>query len=279
MERDSGSRRDSTQRSSTQSVETGDLGRPRIPIDPRIKQRRIALRRANGRRRLHLLLAGLGAGATIGGALAILHSPLVRVRHLQVSGSTHVSSAEIARVAGVGSATPMVDLNPAKIQVSLERLAWISSAVVTRHWPGTVTITVLERKPIAQVLTSSGVWAELDVSGKVLERSPSSWQGLVALVGFGSPGPPGSVLRGARRGLVVAAGIPRGALPQVKEVVQGPDGQVSLELAGHVDVRLGFPSEVKAKMAALVTMLAQVNMSGAKAIDLEVPDAPTLTRS
>ena len=252
---------------------------PGIPIDPRIKQRRIELRRASGRRRLRLILVGMGVAATIGGALAVLHSPPLRVRHLEVLGASHVSTTEVARRAGIGARTPMVDLNPSRIELSLDRLPWISSAVVKRHWPGTVTVEIVERSAVAQARAANGSWAELDVTGEVLDVARARWPGLVTLVGFGSPGRPGTLLSAATAGLEVAASIPEQLRPQVLEVLRAPGGQTDLQLAGRVSVSLGPPTDVRAKMSALSTMLAQVGMRGVQVINLEVPDAPTLTRS
>jgi cell division protein FtsQ len=252
--------------------------RTRLPIEPRIKQRRIELQRASGRRRLRHIFAAAGLAMSVGAALAVLHSPLLRVRHLQVSGANHLGLAEVSRVSKVGPRTPMVDVKASKVEASLERLPWIRSVVVHRHWPGTVTVAVVERTPVAQIRAVAGGWAEVDASGKVLDQAQSSWAGLVTLVGFGTAGQPGSTLPGARAGLDVGSAIPRSILPQVSEVLSDPGGKTSLELTGSVTVSLGAPTQLKAKMSALATMLAQVNMTAVRTIDLEVPEAPTLTR-
>ncbi|MGH9127820.1 MAG: cell division protein FtsQ/DivIB [Acidimicrobiales bacterium] len=255
-----------------------ERGAARLPMDPRIRQRRVEWQRASGRRRLRLLLAGMAMMASIGGALALLHSPILRVRHLVVTGAVHVSKARVAEVAGVGSATPMVDVNPVRIEASLERLAWVRMAAVTRHWPGTLTVRVVERSPVAQVRTADDSWAELDITGKVLDSSRTRWPGLVALVGYGTGGAPGSVLDKARPGLKVAAAMPVSVLPHVTGVLSDPGGQVSLQVSTGVTVALGAPTDLGAKMSSLATMLAQVDMAGAKTIDIQVPEAPTLTR-
>lgn len=254
-------------------------GLPRLHMDPRFRERRVELQRSSGRRRLRLLVAGLCVVATLGGAVAVLHSPIVRVRHLDLTGAVQVTKAEVAAAAGVGPSTPMVDVNVGRATESLDALPWVSRAVVHRDWPGTLDVSLVERVPVAQVSTGGGRWGEVDVTGRVLATSDAAFLGLVKLEGFGKAGAPGSVLSAAGSGLRVAADMPGPVRTRVTSMVSESGGDVSLTLARGGNVELGSPTEISAKMESLSTMLTQVDLTGLQTIDEEVPEAPTLTRS
>lgn len=254
-------------------------GSGRLPMDPRIRQRRIELRRSTGRRRLHVLMAGLAIAASLGGAVALLHSPVLAVRHIALTGGGPVSVSEVAAATGVGPTTPLVDVSPVRAEAALDRLPWVASSVVRRSWPGTLEVSLVERRPVAQVRAPGGRWSELDATGRVLDTSSSAWPDMVTLTAAGTPGPAGSVLVGAGPALAVAAAMPPSVTPQVAAVLGQPGGQVEIRLKGGGTVAVGSPDGAQAKLEALATVLAQTDLSGVKVINVEVPDEPTLTRS
>lgn len=252
------------------------LARP--PIDPRIRQRRIAVQRWQGRRRLHLLLAGLTVVGALVACLAVLHSPLLGVHHVRITGAGHVSRAEVMAAAKVGPSTPLVDVDPARVEQSLERLPWVARATVARDWPTTLVVHLTERVPVAQAAAAGGGWAELDRTGHVLARSPAMWAGLVAVSGIVPVGSPGAVEPGAAPALAVAAALPSSIRPHVAEVKDLPGGQVDLLLSPRGTVELGTPTALAAKLRSVATMMSQVDLTGLRVMDVRVPDAPTLTR-
>lgn len=247
-------------------------------MDPRILQRRIDFQRSSGRRRLHLLLAGVAVLGTLGGAVALLHSPIFGVRHLDLTGADHVTRTEVASVAKVGPDTPLVDVNTQRAEAALESIPWVSQAVVRRQWPGTLHISLVDRVPVVQVQTMGGAWGEADATGKVLATSLTPWPDLVKLTGFGNAGPAGSTLSGAGAALRVAVAMPALVRAHVTAMTGQAGAEVSLDLVGGGNVEMGTATEVTAKMAALSTVLAQVDLSGVQTIDVQVPEAPTLTR-
>ncbi len=69
------------------------------PVDPRFRRRWAEARRAEGRRRLRVLLALVFVVALLGGVLGLLHSPLLRVRHVVVEGNAHTPGATVRAAA------------------------------------------------------------------------------------------------------------------------------------------------------------------------------------
>src|SRR4051812_31048214 len=73
----------------------------RLRIDPRIRERRIAVKRDEGRRRLRVLIGAVSTATVIGGALAATHSALLDVDHVKVEGAARTASADIIHAAGL----------------------------------------------------------------------------------------------------------------------------------------------------------------------------------
>lgn len=260
----------------------GDAPSPARPVlpsmDPRIRQRRIAVRRGQGRRRLHLLVSGLGVVATGAALAAVLHSPLLAVRTVQVTGAAHVTRAQVLAAARLGPATPMIDVNAGAAQASLRRLPWVATASVSRHWPATIRVRLTERVPVAEGPADGGGWAALDRSGRVLAVSASRWPGLVTLGGIRPLGRPGTAVAADRPALAVAAALSPAVRAEVSSVSLMAGGNVELALVPQGTVELGSTSQLPAKLASLSAVLAQVDLSNVAVIDVEVPQAPTLTR-
>nr|NIR41854.1 FtsQ-type POTRA domain-containing protein [Actinomycetota bacterium]NIS36949.1 FtsQ-type POTRA domain-containing protein [Actinomycetota bacterium]NIT98463.1 FtsQ-type POTRA domain-containing protein [Actinomycetota bacterium]NIU22072.1 FtsQ-type POTRA domain-containing protein [Actinomycetota bacterium]NIU70566.1 FtsQ-type POTRA domain-containing protein [Actinomycetota bacterium] len=120
-----------------------------IGIDPRIRARRIAVRRAEGRRRLRFLLAALAVVGIAVGAWALSRSPLLDLDHVRIEGVGAGRVAAVDAAAGLGRGTPLVDVDLGAVETAVEALPWVRVAEASRDWPGTVRIDVGERVPVA----------------------------------------------------------------------------------------------------------------------------------
>ncbi|MGI8492679.1 MAG: cell division protein FtsQ/DivIB [Acidimicrobiales bacterium] len=259
--------------------------KPALAIDPRIRERRDAVLRATGRRRLRVLLAAVAVLCVAGGAVGALFSPLLEVKKVALEGESAEPTAQILSAAGLSGGRHMIAIDPVQISHRLQALPWVLSAAVSRRWPTTVVIRIRERHPVAQVVAGAaggptGSFALVDGTGRVLALQPSASPGIPVLSGIGAAEPPGSSL-GPLAALQLAAGLPQALAGRVLTVNAGPDGALSATLATPggrpVSVVFGRPSELTAKLAALTTVLAQVPIGGVGTIDLRVPDRPALT--
>ena len=81
------------------------------PIDPRIRERRIAVTRAQGRRRLRILLVAVAVASTLGIAWLIVMSPLLALDDVTIQGTLHESPESVRAAMGIddGSALMFVD--------------------------------------------------------------------------------------------------------------------------------------------------------------------------
>ena len=122
-----------------------------VAVDPRMRARRIAVIRAEGRRRLRVLAVVLGLVLLAVAAWGISRTPLLDVDRITVTGTGPANRAEVLESSNVSVGLPMLFLDIDEAQRSVESLPWVRSAQVWRDWPATVRITVEPRVPAAVV--------------------------------------------------------------------------------------------------------------------------------
>src|SRR5688500_12410823 len=120
--------------------------RTRVPIDPRIRAPRAAVQRAEGRRRLRVLLAALGAVAAAAAGPAAPRSPLLEVDKVVIRGADHTSRSDVVAAAGTADDPLLIEYDTEAAARRIERLPWVRSAQVERKWPDTVRIALVERQ-------------------------------------------------------------------------------------------------------------------------------------
>jgi hypothetical protein len=261
-------------------------------VDPRLRQRWLDTRRQQGRRRLRLAAALAAVVALAAGAFSVVHSPILRVRHVRVFGVTETGLTTVSSRSGLDRERLMVDDDPARLARAVETIPWVGTARVVKHWPGTVDITVTHRTAVAEVALSPGQpvhgVALVDRTGRVLARragDPSILPLLPSLrdpgvAGSWVPGTPGSAT-GARGSatevLTVAAAVPKSIAGRISSIGMS-GGQLQVQIGATVAL-LGTTAGLAEKMTSLRTIVDEVNLSGISQVDLRVPDRPTLTPS
>lgn len=253
-------------------------GPGRAPIDPRFRERRIAVARSAGRRRLRALVAGVAVGAAAAGGWGATRSPLLDVDRVVVEGAAQTGAPAVQAAAGVGRGEAMLDVDEGGAARRVRGLPWVLRATVRRQWPATVRIRVVERAPVAVTRDDAGGWALLDLSGRVLERVPEPPPGLATLDGVPAAGVPGSSLGPrAAPALVVAGALGPHLGPRVAAVAIAPEG-VELRLRPSGVVGLGPPDALEDKLRSVRTVLRTVDPRTVATLDVRDPATPVLTR-
>jgi cell division protein FtsQ len=275
-----------------------------VAVDPRMRARRIGVRRDAGQRRLRRITLVLLLVALLVGAAAASRSPLLDVDRVTVEGGEHTTADEVRREAAVQLGEPLVSVDVDAVRERVERLPWVDHATVSRRWPSAVNVQVTEREAVALVPVTGSHAALVDAEGRVLsiERSvppatdgpdaptgaggeggqdaavvppPGLPEGLALLTGVGGPIVEGGVLEGdAREALEVALAL-SDRLPGVATSVSV---DLEAELAAGGVVRFGGADEVDAKVTAVETVLDQVDLACLAVLDVTVPGSPALTR-
>ena len=260
--------------------------RPASGIDPRLRARRVAVRRDVGRRRLHRLGMLAALVAVLAGAVALALSPLLDVDVVEVAGTREVTVATVREASGIEAGDQLVLVDRDEVARRVRAVPWVASASVERSWPGTIVITVVERTAVAGFVGADGRLALADAEGRILDvvAAEEAGAGLVVVSGLESPGAPGDhVAPAAATPLLVATSLPPEVADRVGEVAVEEDGDLTLLLEPVGDeagprVLLGDGERLAQKVASLATVLARVDLAGVVTIDLEVPSAPALTR-
>ena len=270
-----------------------------MAIDPRIRARRIAVRRGIGRRRLHRWVAVVVVVTTVAvvvaAGVALARSPLLDVDRVVVTGADRTGAEAVVAAAGVEPGDPLLSADTSAVADAVAALPWVASTTVERSLPGTLRITVEERLPVAAVAGPGPVFSLVDERGRVLAEVPPEAAEVVVVAGLEPPGPPGSTIPPSAEGaLAVAAALPEALHGRVTRIVAADEGEVRLELRRNVastddastddagtddavTVLLGDDGELAAKLSALVTVAASVDLDDVAVVDLGVPSAPALT--
>ena len=280
---------------STQAAASTGAGRRRGPavpgsIDPRIRERRVAVTRAEGRRRLRILLTAVCIASAIGIAWLVVQSPMLAVDSINVRGTTQESQAAVRDAAGVHTGSALLFVDTGAVARRVEALPWVASAKVDRGLPNDLTITVVERAPIAwsrrpvprgSPQGTLGAVALVDRFGRVLgdaagaaARLPRELIGMTCVPERGGrigPAAPAAVaqLPGCAAGPDRVRGARKGpGRPEACRNRPGCD-------PGRGEVRLGNLEDVEHKGAALAVLdVLAAGGEHVQYIDVRVPGAP-----
>lgn len=251
-----------------------------VAMDPRIRRRRIDVRRDEGRKRLRILVGCVSVVAIAAAAGGAGRSPLFDVDYADVRGAEQTPRREVVRAGGLDGHPAMLDIDTATVVRRVEALPWVLEATARRQWPGTVRIDITERSPAAVLPAAGGRWAVADRTGRVLQIGPDKPAGLPVIGNIPPPERAGaSVPKAATPSLKVAASLPAAVRERVADVATLATGEVELQLTppGGV-VRLGTPVDLDEKLSVLATVLVRADLARVLVIDVRVPRAPALTR-
>lgn len=230
-------------------------------IEPRIRERRVAVMRAQGRRRLRWVLLAIAVVAVVVGTLAVLGSSLFSVRADQVSitGAVYTDEAALQAVVDELVGTPTLRADTQHLEDELERIPWVDEATVRVGFPRSATIEIRERSAWATYQGPDERYRVLDDEGRVLDVLDGYPFAYVLLDG---PDPvdlePGEF---APRGYAVAAelaknltGTVRGRVELIEVAADG--SRLELVLDDGLRVRFGEARDLFAKLVRLETVLS-----------------------
>ncbi|MDT7572953.1 MAG: cell division protein FtsQ [Actinomycetota bacterium] len=222
-----------------------------LPATARLKAKAKAERWA--RRRRALRWVGIGAAALAPLALlawVLLMSPLLAVRTVAVTGTTRLSPEQVRAAADVVRGTPLARIDAGAVVRRVESLQAVSDVRVTRAWPSTLKLQVIERRPVAGVLTKAGVTL-VDAEGVPFAAAPALPPGLVRLQ-VTHPGPKDPTTRAA---LDVLAVLPQPLRARVRIVRAASPSSVTLVLRDGRRVLWGGNDDTALKAQATEALL------------------------
>jgi cell division protein FtsQ len=201
----------------------------------------------------------------------LLVSPVLGVRSVQVDGVRSLPADQVRAAAGIEPGTPLlrVDVDAARARVA--RLPQVSSVEVTRGWPHTVVVTVVERVPIA-VVGEPGQRTLMDADGVLFDTVSGAPPVGVVPIDVATPGPGDPATMAA---LAAVEALSSDLRKQVASAAATTAEDITLTLTDGTVVQWGGPEHSDRKghaLAAVIGQLADGTLDPATTIDVSTPE-------
>jgi cell division protein FtsQ len=248
----------------TPEATTGEAGAP-VRIDPRIRERRIEVTRAAGRRRLRVLLVASIALSAAGLMFLAVTSPVLDVDRIVVTGASHVTNAQIRAASGVHTHDHLLFVDTGAAARRIEQLPWVETATVHRDLPGTLEVTVKEYIPTAYVRVPGGAML-LAANGHAIARVAQVPAHAVEVRGVRRAPDAGELLAPPDAAGVVRQ-LPAALAQRVAAVDVSGDG-IALDTIGNAS-----------KSASALAVLGSLGGAQFTYVDVSVPSRPLVART
>jgi cell division protein FtsQ len=254
-----------------------DSRRLRRRIEPRLRDRRIAVRRAESRRRLRWVVLAVFLLVVAGAGLAVLGSSLFAIEadHVRVEGNVYTDRVRLQAVIDDLVGTPVLAADTQDAERELEAIPWVDQARVRTDFPHGVTIEIRERVALATYAGPDGQFRVIDSDGRVLDVITGQPIAYVLITG------PDPVDRQAGEyapvGYGAAAKLVQGLTGSVRGRVQSIDvtadgSQLRLLLDDATEVRFGAATDLVTKLVRLETALGEIGDQVVRVIDVSTAE-------
>ena len=221
--------------------------------------------------------------------------PVFVITGIDAQGSEHVSADTIAKLAGVEEGTTLLNVDTSRVETNVKRNPWVKAVNVSRHFPGTLGISVEERSVFAVVVIGSGssVWAlgndgvwiepvQLDTSATsdvtVAALAKAEELGCLLITNVpssvdpaqGSPSTDDTI----QAVLAYQQQLPDTVTSQAQVYYATSAGSTSLVLKSGLEISLGSPTDIAAKAQSL-TELMNSYPDQLTYVNVRVPSKPT----
>ena len=253
-----------------------------VRVHPRFRERRTKVGEHRARRHLRRMLVLLGIVAAATGIIWLAQSPLFSVATVRIEGDGQAAVDAILTESHVYEGRPLLLINTGKVESALEADPWVKTASVSRRFPTTIDVEVVERFEVATLAVGTS-WVTLSDDGHVMRQLDARPDGLAAIQADVAPEALQTALTGtevlAAQSVVGAAEF-LAALPSElwsAALVVTTGEELTGTVAGH-PVRLGAPVDTFAKGVALVAVLQDGQLGEGEIVDLIAPTRPAVRK-
>lgn len=242
-------------------------------MEPRLAERRKGVSEDHARSRLKRVLIVLLLLLVGVGAFWLLRSPVLSIRSVEVLGATNSNPHRVITELAMGQGTPTIDVDAGRIEAAIATDPWVKDVTVAVSWPGSITVSVVERTPFASVMAGDR-WVTVSDDGAVLIVGDPLPESPRIEIDAG----PISIGYEIRSPLILGALQFSVALPPelMTQVVVATDGEgLVATLVGH-QIDLGRPVDMEEKATVLMALLDTGIEPGAR-INLIAPMRPAVT--
>lgn len=254
----------------------------RLLTDRRLLDRRRAIIAARVRRRRRQVVAGAVLLVVAVGLYEVARSPLFGLSAVRVQGAGAATRAAVLAAAGLHPGEPYLAIDADQVRRRVAALPAVAGVTVSRAYPSSLRITVVERHPTAVASSGSDRWLVAG-DGTVLERASGEPAGLPLVGGVPLPPdvrpgtrlPPGNSLANA---LTALDGMDPALRRQVTAVTARSIDSLQFQLRGGAVVVYGLAERQAAKDAAVLLVQKQLRSEGKEVVRIDVrsPSTPTV---
>lgn len=197
----------------------------------------------------------------------LLGSRLLVVRDVAVTGTERVTAQEVETAVAVETGTPLirVDLDGGRERV--EGLDLVESATVTRGWPATLRVEVVERRPLLAVRVGEE-YRSVDRDGVRIEDSPTR-PGNRPLVRVSGELEDNAAVRAAAD---IVEGAPDSLLARIQLIDARDTDEIMIELGDGSVVEWGDSEATADKSDILRVLMREHPSQEGRVYDVGTPD-------
>lgn len=245
--------------------------RVRAATQQRVSAEKAEFRRfteATRRRRITWAVSLGSVGLLVLSVVVLTLSPALSFREVRVEGGDRVTSSAVAEALGGLYGEPLARVSDERVQQALEPLTLIQAFETRIEPPGTLVVTIVERKPLGAV-SASGAFDVVDAAGVVLWEEPTLPTGLPRiLVAADSSSPSFSAISR------VLLALPQELLVQVEGITATTLDDVRFTIRGSShEVVWGSSERSVEKARVLRAALIALRTEESQVIDVTTPDS------
>jgi cell division protein FtsQ len=198
---------------------------------------------------------------------AMIVAPMLSVNSVEVEGASRVSADQVRQAANIRDGSSMLGVDTDAVAKQVAKLAPVASVDVSRSWPSTVTVEIVERKPIAWTRGQDNSVELVDATGVPFASAAKPPKGAVELRFPVDKNDPKTA---------AALGVYHSLSPKLKAkttaIAANTPGDVQVLLRGGKTVKWGDESQAARKNAVIVALLTR----DGKVYDVATPSMPTV---
>jgi cell division protein FtsQ len=201
--------------------------------------------------------------------------PLLAVRNVQVDGVATLPAEQVREAAGIADGTPLLQVDVDAAEARVAALPQVASVEVTRGWPQSMVITIVERVPVA-IVGEPGQRTLVDAEGVLFDSVSGEPPAGVVPLAVADPGPGDPATMAA---LTAIRALPDDLRGEIGGVAAPEPDDISMVLVDGTTVEWGSAEQSPEKagaLAALVDQIASGALEPAETIDVTVPEAVVL---
>ncbi|MET0143361.1 MAG: FtsQ-type POTRA domain-containing protein [Ilumatobacteraceae bacterium] len=247
-------------------------------MEPRLRDRRIAVKRGVGRRRLRWAIAALVVIGLVVAALAVLGSGLFAIEDVEVEGVVYTDPAKLDEVVQQLLGEPVLRADTDEAERELELIPWVEAARVTTDFPHGATIEIRERVATATFEGPDGRYRVIDTHGRVLDVLDGEPVEYMTIISADAPAIEAGQF--SPQGFAAAASLVQALTPELEALAQsvavtGDGSDLRMMMSNGIEARFGAARDLVTKLVLLQTSLDKLDVAGMSYIDVSTNEVTT----